>query len=106
MLALESPLVQAEMVEATGFPELAGKIGVSGVPHDTINSSKGNVVSATVILVMPHAQEEIAADGGASAIPAEVSFPAPELTLTALQGKTSSFADHLGEVVLVNNWAT
>jgi len=46
MLALESPLVQAEMVEATGFPELAGKIGVSGVPHDTINSGKGNVVGA------------------------------------------------------------
>ena len=64
------------------------------------------LVGAAVILAMPRAQEEIAADGGASAIPAEVSFPAPELTLTALQGKTSSLTDHLGEVVLVNNWAT
>ena len=46
MLALESPLVQAEMVEATEFPELSEKFGVSGVPHTTINSGKGSVVGA------------------------------------------------------------
>jgi peroxiredoxin len=64
------------------------------------------LVGAAVIFALPRAQEDFASEGGASAIPAEVSFPAPELTLTDLQGKTSSFADHLGEVVLVNNWAT
>ena len=46
MLALESPLVQVEMVEATKFPEFSGKFGVSGVPYTTINNSNGNMVGA------------------------------------------------------------
>jgi glutaredoxin-like protein len=45
-MALESPLVSAEMVEATEFPELAGRHGVSGVPHTTINDGKGHVIGA------------------------------------------------------------
>lgn len=46
MMALESPLVQAEMVEATEFPELSEQFGVSSVPHITINRGKGNVIGA------------------------------------------------------------
>jgi glutaredoxin-like protein len=46
MLAIESPMVQAEMVEATEFPELSNQFGVSGVPHTVINSGKGNVIGA------------------------------------------------------------
>jgi len=46
MMALESPLVQAEMVEATEFPELSEQFGVSSVPHTTINRGKGNVIGA------------------------------------------------------------
>ncbi len=42
----------------------------------------------------------------ASVVPAQVSFPAPELVLVDLSGKTVSFADFRGKVVLVNNWAT
>lgn len=45
-MAMESLLVQAEMVEAMEFPDLAGKYGVSGVPHTSINAGKGNVVGA------------------------------------------------------------
>lgn len=45
-MAMESPLVQAEMVEATEFPELSSKHGVSGVPQTTINDGAGNVVGA------------------------------------------------------------
>lgn len=45
-MALESPLVQAEMVEATEFPELSNRHNVSGVPQTTINDGKGNVVGA------------------------------------------------------------
>lgn len=45
-MAMESPLVQAEMVEATEFPELSSKHGVSGVPQTTINHGAGNVVGA------------------------------------------------------------
>ncbi len=38
--------------------------------------------------------------------PIEVDQPAPELTLYDLEGKPVSLSDFLGEVVLVNNWAT
>ncbi|MCS7061007.1 MAG: thioredoxin family protein [Anaerolineae bacterium] len=45
-LALESPLVRADMVEAMEFPELADRYGVSGVPHTTINDGAGNLIGA------------------------------------------------------------
>jgi len=45
-MAMENPLIQAEMVEAMEFPELAGKFNVSGVPQTTINSGAGTVVGA------------------------------------------------------------
>jgi glutaredoxin-like protein len=45
-MALESPLVQAEMVEATEFPELAERYDVSGVPQTTINYGAGTMVGA------------------------------------------------------------
>jgi len=41
-----------------------------------------------------------------SAIPVEVNYPAPELSLVDLQGNSASLADYRGQVVLVNNWAT
>ncbi len=44
--AMESPMVQAEMVEAMEFPKLSDQYGVSGVPHTTINYGKGTVVGA------------------------------------------------------------
>jgi predicted DsbA family dithiol-disulfide isomerase len=46
MLAMENPLVQAEMVEAMEFPSLADRHQVSGVPHTVINDGAGNVVGA------------------------------------------------------------
>lgn len=45
-MALESPLVEAEMVEATEFPDLSDKYHVSGVPQTTIGFGKGTVVGA------------------------------------------------------------
>jgi predicted DsbA family dithiol-disulfide isomerase len=45
-MALESPMVEAEMVEAMEFPELSNRFGVSGVPQTTINSGAGTVVGA------------------------------------------------------------
>jgi predicted DsbA family dithiol-disulfide isomerase len=45
-MALESPMVQAEMVEATEFPELSMRHGVSGVPQTTINDGAGTLVGA------------------------------------------------------------
>jgi glutaredoxin-like protein len=45
-MAMESPLVQAEMVEAMEFPELSDQFGVSGVPHTVINEGASEVVGA------------------------------------------------------------
>ena len=45
-MAMENPLIQAEMVEAMEFPELAGKYNVSGVPQTTINDGAGTLVGA------------------------------------------------------------
>jgi peroxiredoxin len=49
---------------------------------------------------------EVPASGGFSTVPAEVSYAAPELELTALDGEQYSLADYQGTVVLVNIWAT
>jgi len=45
-MAMQSPWVEAEMVEAMEFPELAQRFGVSGVPQTTINYGAGTVVGA------------------------------------------------------------
>jgi hypothetical protein len=45
-MALESPLVEAEMVQANEFPELSMRFDVSGVPQTTINSGSGRLVGA------------------------------------------------------------
>jgi hypothetical protein len=45
-MALESPMVEAEMVEAMEFPEQANRHRVSGVPQTTINDGAGTVVGA------------------------------------------------------------
>jgi protein-disulfide isomerase len=45
-MALESPMVQAEMIEATEFYDLSERFGVSGVPQTTINLGAGTVVGA------------------------------------------------------------
>jgi len=45
-MALESPMIEAEMVEAMEFPELSNRFHVSGVPQTTINAGAGTVVGA------------------------------------------------------------
>ena len=45
-MAIESELVQAEMVEATEYTELSNKFMVSGVPQTTINNGAGRVVGS------------------------------------------------------------
>ena len=45
-MALESPLVEAEMIEAMEFPDLSDQFGVSGVPQTTINSGAGTMIGA------------------------------------------------------------
>lgn len=57
-------------------------------------------ISTYFILRGPLTQTEL------STVPARVNFPAPELTLTDIQGVSRSLADYRGQVVLVNLWAT
>ncbi|HWQ04729.1 MAG TPA: thioredoxin family protein [Longilinea sp.] len=45
-MALESPMIKADMVEAMEFPELSERFGVSGVPHTIINDGAGELVGA------------------------------------------------------------
>jgi thioredoxin-related protein len=45
-MALENHLVEAEMVEAMEFTDLADRHQVSGVPQTTINDGAGTVVGA------------------------------------------------------------
>jgi peroxiredoxin len=46
------------------------------------------------------------AEGLPAAAPAEVNYPAPELSLYNLRGEAVGLDDFRGRVVLVNNWAT
>jgi predicted DsbA family dithiol-disulfide isomerase len=45
-LALESPLIQADMIEANEFYDFAMRYNVSGVPQTTINDGLGTVLGA------------------------------------------------------------
>jgi protein-disulfide isomerase len=45
-MAMENPFIQAEMVEANEFYELAMQYNVSGVPQTNINDGAGVVVGA------------------------------------------------------------
>jgi len=45
-MALESSMVEAEMIEASEFPDLVSQFGVNGVPQTTINHGAIDVVGA------------------------------------------------------------
>jgi len=45
-MALESPLIQAEMIEANEFYDLSLRYNVSGVPQTTINDGLGVILGA------------------------------------------------------------
>jgi hypothetical protein len=45
-MAFENPFIQAEMIEAMEFPDLANQFHVSGVPQTTINSGSGIMVGS------------------------------------------------------------
>jgi cytochrome c biogenesis protein CcmG/thiol:disulfide interchange protein DsbE len=62
------------------------------------------VLGMAAFFMLP--RPDAAASDERSAIPLSVEYPAPELELTDLEGKAVSLADYLGQVVLVNNWAT
>lgn len=64
------------------------------------------LLGVVTLVVLPKPDAVAGSDSGYSTIPMEVNYPSPELSLTDLQGVPVSLEEHLGEVVLVNNWAT
>jgi peroxiredoxin len=61
------------------------------------------VVGVAAFFLLPQATDQT---DEFSATPIKVSFAAPELALTDLDGSPVSLAEWRGSVVLVNNWAT
>jgi protein-disulfide isomerase len=45
-MAMENPLIKAEMIEANEFSDLAMQYNVSGVPQTNVNNGAGVVVGA------------------------------------------------------------
>lgn len=63
-------------------------------------------IGITIVLLSKNETNASASSQDFSAIPAKVDYPAPELTLTSLDGTSVSLDAHRGQVVLVNLWAT
>jgi glutaredoxin-like protein len=61
-MAMESPLVEAEMVEATEFPQLSSQYRIMGVPDTVINHGAAKVVGAVpegrLVIEIKNALEE------------------------------------------------
>ncbi len=66
----------------------------------------GLVLIGFAVLLMALPKGKSGAVSSYSVIPASVSYPAPELSLATMNGRTESLADYRQDVVLVNNWAT
>jgi cytochrome c biogenesis protein CcmG, thiol:disulfide interchange protein DsbE len=64
------------------------------------------LLGVMALVLLPKPGESAQSSEIRSAIPVEVNYPAPELSLNDLEGKPFSLEDYRGTVVLVNNWAT
>jgi peroxiredoxin len=58
------------------------------------------------ILFLASSKPEGNTESYSSVVPVAVNYPAPELSLENINGKTESLADYRDSVILVNNWAT
>ncbi len=61
-------------------------------------------VAAMTLLTLRQSQSARTAES--SVVPVKADYPAPNLTLNDLDGNPRSLSDYLGQVVLVNMWAT
>lgn len=67
------------------------------------------VIAVAFVIFTPKQDDDAKASAPAqipASVPGKVDFPAPELTLIDVQGRTVSLADYRGQWVMVNNWAT
>jgi peroxiredoxin len=75
-------------------------------PYPLIPVAAGLLLIGFAFLVIVSPRSQGNPESRSSVIPVAVNYPAPELSLENLNGETESLADYLGQVVLVNNWAT
>jgi thiol-disulfide isomerase/thioredoxin len=61
------------------------------------------VLALAILIYLPGTLSDAA---NISTTPIVVNYPAPQLSLENIQGKTESLADFRDKVLLVNNWAT
>ena len=65
------------------------------------------LVGSVIVFYLSDAQQKALENSGFAIPPARTAFTAPKLTsLIGLDGEPVSLDDYLGNVVLVNNWAT
>lgn len=60
------------------------------------------LISAATFLIL----RDVPSQNSFSAVPVKVNYPAPDLTLTDIQGISHSLAEYRGQIVLINLWAT
>ncbi|OGO81539.1 MAG: hypothetical protein A3K41_12445 [Chloroflexi bacterium RIFOXYD12_FULL_57_15] len=64
-------------------------------------------VAAMTLLTLRHSLwSQAGRTAESSAVPAQADYPAPDLILNDLDGNPRSLSDYLGQVALVNMWAT
>ena len=61
---------------------------------------------ALALAILVYVPGTLADAANISTTPIQVNYPAPQLSLENIQGKTESLADFRDKVLLVNNWAT
>jgi peroxiredoxin len=64
------------------------------------------IISAITLILQSNQGENTPINDPFILPPIELDQPAPDLTLSDLNGNPISITDYLGDVVLVNNWAT
>jgi cytochrome c biogenesis protein CcmG/thiol:disulfide interchange protein DsbE len=65
------------------------------------------ILGVVALLVLPKLNAGASSESSLpSAVPVQVNFASPDLSMTDLQGKPVSLADYRGQVILINNWAT
>jgi peroxiredoxin len=64
------------------------------------------LIGAAIFIPLSNAADRAATNRTGSVLPGITHYPAPELHLTSLSGEPATLSDYLGQVVLVNNWAT
>lgn len=64
------------------------------------------VAAMTLLTLRQSLWSQIGRESESSVVPAKADYPAPDLTLNDLDGNPRSLSDYVGQVALVNMWAT